>query len=189
MKEKSNLYIFLDIDGVISTPNCIKDGMWALDPDKQKLLGIILDATGANIVLTSCWRKSTLEDSIKYMNDEGFMFCDKIVGITIRGYHFLQKGINLNIPRGVEIKQWLDTHAVYPWHAYPERTKEYEIYDNNGKFIKMNSNKLGKDFNYVILDDDIDMLLEHAKRFIRCDSMIGLTIEQVQQAIEILLKK
>ncbi len=188
MKEKSNLYVFLDIDGVLATPDYLKDGVWALNPEKQKLLGMILEVTGAKIVLTTSWRKSTLEDSIEYMKDEGFMFCDKIVGVTIRGYHFLQKGTNLNIPRGVEIKQWLDTHAVYPWQAYPELSEEFKIYNDEGRFIKMRSNRIGVDFNYVIIDDDIDMLLEQSKRFICCDSIIGLTVEQAQQAIEILLK-
>ena len=102
------------------------------------------------------------------MNSKEFLFSDKIIGITIRAYHYIQKGIHLSIPRGVEIKQWIDTH----------------IYSDNGKNWKRK--RLGVDYNYVILDDDTDMLLEQKDHFIQCDGMIGLTNEQVDKAIEIL---
>ena len=110
-------YIFLDIDGVIAIPSVVKDGLWGLSPDKQFLLGTILDQTDAQIVLSSSWRKSTLGETLLFMEKEGFKFNHRIVGITIRAYHYLEKGIHLSIPRGVEIKQWMDTH----------------IHSNNGK--------------------------------------------------------
>jgi len=160
--------IFLDIDGVIATPDFVKDGMWQLNPNKQKLLGEILDKTGANIVLSSSWRHETLEKTITFMESEGFLFCNKLIGVTIRAYHYMERGIHLSIPRGVEIKQWLDTN----------------IHSNNGKNYKRKN--LGVDYQYVILDDDSDMLLEHKDNFIKTDSLIGLTQENVEKAIEIL---
>jgi DNA modification methylase len=54
---------------------------------------MILKKTNAKIVLSSSWRKNTLEDTIKYMEKRGFRFCDKIVGVTIRAYHYIEKGI------------------------------------------------------------------------------------------------
>ena len=161
-------FIFLDIDGVIATPKTVEHGMWALTPEKQNLLGMIIEKTGAKIVLTSSWRKHTLESTIEHMKEHGFRFCDEIVGVTIRAYHYIEKGIHLSIPRGVEIKQWIDTN----------------IHSNNGK--NWNRKKLGKDWNYVILDDDSDMLLEHKDNFICCDSVEGLTLEQANKAIEVL---
>lgn len=165
-------YIFLDIDGVLATPCCVKDGMWALNPEKQKLLGQILEKTGAKIVLSSSWRYSTLEKTKKHMDSEGFLFNDKLIGVTIRAYHYLKKGtgIHLSIPRGVEIKQWIDAN----------------IHSNNGK--DYNRKELGKDFTYVILDDDTDMLLEHKDNFIKTKSTVGLTDDDVKKAIEILNK-
>lgn len=180
-------FIFLDIDGVIATPKTLKNGMWALTPEKQDLLGMILEKTDAKIVLSSSWRKHSLEDTIKYMNENGFRYSDKIVGITIRAYHYVEKGINLSIPRGVEIKQWLHTHVIYPWYAYSEQEKQYEILNEDGTFKMMRSNKLGTDFTYVILDDDSDMLYEQSDYFICCDSFEGLTLEQANKAINILL--
>jgi len=165
--------IFLDIDGVLATPDFLKDGQWALNPEKQELLGKVLLETDAEIVLSSSWRYSTLEETKKHMESEGFLFNNKLIGVTIRAYQWLEKGtgIHLSIPRGVEIKQWLDTH----------------IHSNNGK--DWERKKLGKDFNYIILDDDSDMLLEHKDNFIRTDGNIGLTIENVKEAIKILNKK
>ena len=179
-------FIFLDIDGVIATPKTVEHGMWGLTPEKQDLLGMIIEKTGAKIVLSSSWRKHTLESTIEHMKEHGFRFCDEIIGITIRAYHYIEKGIHLSIPRGVEIKQWLDTHAIYPWYAYPEYKEKYEILNEDGSFKKMRSNKLGTDFTYVILDDDSDMLYEQSKYFICCDSMEGLTLEQANKAIELL---
>lgn len=37
--------IFLDIDGVLATHHYLKNNRWTLNPEKQKLLGEILDQT------------------------------------------------------------------------------------------------------------------------------------------------
>lgn len=162
--------IFLDIDGVLATPEYLKDAQWALNPEKQKLLGEILDKTDAKIVLSSSWRHFTLESTKNHMESEGFLFNDKLIGVTIRAYQYLERGtgIHLSIPRGVEIKQWIDTH----------------IHSDNGK--NWNRKKLGIDFNYVILDDESDMLLEQKDNFVKTKSNIGLTEDSVFKAIKIL---
>lgn len=165
--------IFLDIDGVLATPDFVKDGMWALNPEKQKLLGRILAETGAEIVLSSSWRMNNLENTKKHMEFEGFLFCDKLVGITIRAYHYLERGtrIHLSIPRGVEIKQWIDTN----------------IHSDNGE--NWERKKRGIDYTYVIIDDESDMLLEHKDNFVHTNSKTGLTEEDVEKAIKILTHK
>lgn len=165
--------IFLDIDGVIATPDYVKEGLWALNPEKQKLLGEIIKATGAKIVLSSSWRKLTLEDTKEYMAEEGFEFVNDIIGVTIRAYQYIkkienEKGIHLSIPRGVEIKQWIDTN----------------IHSENGKNYQ--HKKLGIDYTYIILDDDSDMLLEQSDNFIHTRFDVGLTEEIVKQSIKIL---
>lgn len=163
--------IFLDIDGVIATPESVEDdGLWGLVESKQTLLGKIIDATDAKIVLSSSWRKSSLTDTINYMNEKGFKFSDRIIGVTIRAYHYIERSekIHLSIPRGVEIKQWIDTN----------------IHSNNGKDWKRK--EYGKDYSFVILDDDGDMLLEQSKNFVQCESEIGLTVDLAVKAITIL---
>lgn len=165
-----NKYIFLDIHGVITTPEYFKDGMWILSPEKQKLLGKILNETGAKIVLSSSWRCKTLEKTKEHMLSEGFLFNDDLIGVTIRAYNYLDKAskIHLSIPRGVEIKQWIDTH----------------IHSDNGK--NWEKKKIGKDYTYVILDDDNDMLLEQKDYFIKTHTIKGLTELDVKNAIKIL---
>lgn len=164
--------IMLDIDGVIST----EKSRYALDKEKVDLLGKIIDATDAKIVITSSWRMHTLEKTIEYLStiDEHrvpfvFPYCDRIIGITIRAYHYVTQGIHLSIPRGVEIKQWIDTN----------------IHSDNGKNW---SRKPLEEFNYVILDDDCDILLEQKDNFVQTDSYLGLQDKDVELAIKILNK-
>ena len=59
--------IFLDIDGVLATPEYLKDGEWALNPVKQNILKSIIDETDAKIVLSSSWRLHTLEETKEFM--------------------------------------------------------------------------------------------------------------------------
>lgn len=160
--------LFLDIDGVLSIPD-FNIG-WELNISKQKLLGKIIEKTNCDIVLSSSWRKNTLEETKNYMTLKGFLFSDKIIGITIRAYHYIDKKekIHLSIPRGVEIKQWLDTN----------------IHSNNGKDYKFLES--GIDYTYCIVDDDDDMLLEHQNNFIKTNSEKGLTQKNAIKIINIL---
>lgn len=162
--------IFLDIDGVIATPESIIDGEWGLVHSKQLLLKRILDETGAEIVLSSSWRLHTVEETKEYMSEKGFLFSDKIVGVTIRAYHYIDRShkIHLSIPRGVEIQQWIDTN----------------IHSDNGKNFKKKC--VGIDYSYVILDDDIDMLFTQRYNFINTNSLEGLTELNVSKAVGIL---
>ena len=169
---KMEKYIFLDIDGVLATPKSIEGvgGEWKIEDEKQELLKHIIDSTGAKIVLSSSWRKWDLETTIEFMKEEGFWFYDLIVGVTIRAYQYIDrtKKINLSIPRGVEINQWIDTN----------------IHSDNG--INFNRKEKGVDYQYVILDDDFDMLYVQRNNFIRTNPNLGLTDVDCQNAIEIL---
>lgn len=162
--------IFLDIDGVISTQKF----HYALDKDACDLLGKIIDATDAMIVMSSSWRKNTVEDTKNYLTTIGhsvpflFPYADRIIGVTIRAYAYIMQGVHLGIPRGVEIKQWIDTH----------------IHSDNGE--NWDRKEVGIDFNYVILDDDSDMLLEQEEHFIKTDTYLGLSVDDVEKAISIL---
>lgn len=169
-------YLFLDFDGVITTHR----SKYNLDQEKCELIQKIIDETNATIVITSSWRQHTLEATIKMLNTvDGHRvpfivsWITNIVGITIRSYQYLVQdpGVYFNIPRGVEIKQWIDTH----------------VHSNNGK--NFNHKEVGIDFQYVILDDDSDMLYEHRKHFIKTDTYKGLSFAQAKKAIKILNSK
>lgn len=157
-------YIFLDIDGVLAVP----ETRFKLSSPHQYLLGEIIEATDAKLVISSSWRLPSVEETAVHMSNKGFLFCDRIVGVTIRAYHYIIKGVHLSIPRGVEIKQWIDTHI----HSKGGKNWDYKY--------------PGEDWNYVILDDDRDMLYEHKENFIHIDGEKGITKNNVDEAIKIL---
>lgn len=159
--------IFLDFDGVITTHN----SNWALDKEKLDLLGEIIDRTGAKIVISSSWRRGTLERTIEYLSTPNehyvpfpFPYVDDVVGITPKASIAVNGDVDMyytSMPRGVEIKMWLDV----------EEWKEHNPVEH-----------------YVILDDDSDMLLGQKDHFIKTDHLTGLSKEDVERAVEILNK-
>lgn len=172
--------IFLDIDGVLATPeNLDKADMWTFTPRcVEQLRRILIAHPSAEIVVSSSWRKETVEATKQYLQDEGLGIdvIDRITGITIRGYNYIQKGVAMSIPRGVEIRQWID-------HNIHSGGNGLYIPGANGTFQRRN---LGLEYQYVILDDDTDMLLEQGPRFVRCHSSKGLTRELSDKAIGVL---
>lgn len=152
--------IFLDFDGVITT----QKSKYKLDPEKMTLVGRILDTTGAKIVISSSWRRYSLEDTIKHITDTShflidgnpFPYPEAVVGITEWMYSFCYPNNNIHfcLPRGCEIEHYLNQHSEVD--------------------------------NYVIIDDDQDMLLCQADNFVHTNGITGITEEDVERAIEIL---
>jgi len=175
--------IFLDTDGVFNIPPYLK-----FDKRCLENLQTIIDKTGAKIVVSSSWRDEDSERMKVNYIEHGFTekLWDEIIDITCRGYSNVIKGSKLPIVRGNEIKAWVDTHLKYPWHVTPSLGKHYQLLNEDGSFKIMNSNKLGIDYQYVILDDDTDMLYEQKDNFVNTDGMVGLTSKDVEKAIQIL---
>lgn len=151
--------IFLDFDGVISTQR----KRYHLDEEKMLLVKEICDKTGAKIVITSSWRRHTLEDTIKSITLEEekkgftpFLMPELVVGITERIFAFsiTNREKHYRVPRGLEIY----------------------IYLKNNEDIE----------SYVILDDDSDMLLWQQPYFIKTDTYKGLSEKDVEKAIRLL---
>ena len=151
--------IFLDFDGVITTP----ETKWNIGLVYIKRIKKICDETGAKIVISSSWQryskdKETREERIK----------NWLEGILMKGYNgairqFFEKytydmsgrfygeyGPN----RGADIKSWLTRH--------PEVDK------------------------YVIIDDEDDMLDEQLYNFIQTDWVFGIQDREVKLAIDVL---
>jgi hypothetical protein len=181
--------IFLDIDGVINTA---KYHFQKFDEEAMSNLIDILKATNAKIVVSSSWRDEDLDRMFNNFREHSCFeeIIDNIIGVTVRGYKYTIKGSNLPIVRGNEIKQWVDTKLIYPWHSDPKLKEIYDtpdiIKDGQSYIQPMKSNKLNTDFSYVILDDDTDMLYDQKDNFINTDSLIGLTKEGSEKAIKIL---
>ena len=153
--------IFLDFDGVITSKNG-----YSLDPEKMELVKRICDETGAYIVVSSSWRRFTLEDTIKSITEVcdslpvPFLIPERIIGVTPRMYAFKYVNPYVNpkehfiVPRGYEIERYLEEH------------KDIE--------------------KYVIIDDVDDMLLCQKPFFIKINSKSGISKKNVEKAVKLL---
>lgn len=100
--------IFLDIDGVLnnkwSRSRC--DGYIGIDKAKVALLKIIVETTGANIVLSSTWRLGyakgggSLQHHIKYLKR-------KLQQFQLEVYDVTPDLGRMGFLRGQEIKKWI----------------------------------------------------------------------------------
>lgn len=108
--------LFLDFDGVITTP----ESRWKIDPEKVRLIVRILDETGAKIVVTSSWKLGyrdiePFKDELRKKCPEGIEpLIDNIIGVTDSGGSW----------RGDEVERWLETHG----------TDSYVILDDDSDF-------------------------------------------------------
>lgn len=180
--------IFLDIDGVLNSQRYYAtltheehqkqydkygDGF---DPLSYSLLNKLINATGAQVVISSTWRLVG-EDMMREMWKARKM-AGKIHGITPDFWQQLKpKGEqdSISIPRGCEIKWYLENKLFFHHWCRGEDTQ----YANEIK------NKCTLS-HYVILDDDTDMLYEQRNNFVKCTSKNGFTQEEYDKAFLIL---
>lgn len=156
MKQK---IIFLDIDGVLATPEGIDiNGKWNLVYRCQYNLGKIIKATNASLVITSSWRWNWVSQTKNYLASRGFLFSNEIIGVTVRGQSELLVSKYGTDSRGAEIQHWIDT---------------------NGDSIE----------NFIIIDDDTDMLPKQMDYFVKCEFASGLGNDEVERSIQILNSK
>lgn len=62
--------VFLDFDGTITT---LKSN-WTIDNSKVDLVKQICDVTGAKIVISSSWRRYTLEQTIETITNQELVY-------------------------------------------------------------------------------------------------------------------
>lgn len=126
--------IFLDFDGVLNSVNT--PGVYGMDgpmlePEKMALLKQLVDATGAEIVLTTSWREHWSADPKE---------CDS-TGSRIRqifaacGLRILDRTPELHTQREQEILSWLDGHPeVRQFVVLDDRLMAHERL--NGHIVK-----------------------------------------------------
>lgn len=156
--------IFLDIDGVLNCENAYRDGecryvSWINDSGKEDhhqsfcswskvYLNQLIEETGAKIVISSTWRNSGIEFMRKVWEVEGMS--GEIIGITpnfrgdIKGY---------TIPRGCEIDYYLEKELGFN-HINWDKSVQQEYIEKSGVE------------NYIIIDDDSDMLYGQRNHFV-----------------------
>ena len=153
--------IFLDIDGVLNCENAFKAKLcpyvqWG-DKDKheyhmsfyppaKKLLNKLIKETNARIVISSTWRLSGIERMRKIWQVEEMQ--GEIIDITPSMYW----KPNINIPRGMEIDYWLKQKGFRHINWSDKEQLKYMQKSN----IQ----------NYIIIDDDSDMLYNQKDNFI-----------------------
>lgn len=164
--------IFLDIDGVLALNHQNRDEYGSLFHENFiDNLKFIIENTKAKIVISSTWRASgilALKEMWKKRNLPG-----EIIGVTPLS--------NLRY-RGHEIESYLDNVCKFKRINYSQVLQQTYIETSICK-------------NYIILDDDSDMLLGQKEHFIKCscnfdhpDSIegYGLTRMNAFKAIKIL---
>jgi hypothetical protein len=160
--------IFLDIDGVLNHELWFKEQrhktaktkleykLSMIDETKIELLNKLIEATRAKVVVSSTWRKNhTIEQLQKLFELKRFK--GEIIGLTPILRFTGLKDYTYSVPRGNEIKAWLET--------------------NKGIL----NNKMSK-VPYVIFDDDSDMLLWQRENFFWVDPYCGLTPNIIYKA-------
>ncbi len=157
--------IFLDVDGVLNYQNSnarIIDGTYFVDDEKLLLLKEMVDQTGAQLVLSSSWRRgwtaSVGEDTYKRADIDDsksyFMLCAKLHDI----------GLNLlsEIPRLS--------------YGNREDAINYWLREWPGEKVEA----------YVILDDDADKFSPDNRHLIQTSIEVGLMPEHIEAALQIL---
>jgi hypothetical protein len=155
--------IFLDIDGVMNCENAYRSGEcryveWTNhrgDKDhhqafcswSKELLNKLIDETNAKIVISSTWRSSGIEFMKSVWELEGMH--GEIIGLTP---NFRGEVNGYTIPRGCEIDKWLGDNGFSHINWDKDTQQEY-------------INKTGIE-NYIIIDDDSDMLYGQRNHFV-----------------------
>jgi hypothetical protein len=159
--------IFLDFDGVLNViPQGHDNHGGIFHPEFINNLGRIIEETGAKIVVSSTWRHSGLEKLRLMWKDR--LYPGDIIGIT----------------------------PDLRWRTSPDKMELNEEEYIRGDEIESWLNLHSEVTNYVILDDDDDMLPKQKNNFVRTSNNInhpdcidigyGLTNECANKAIRIL---
>jgi hypothetical protein len=154
--------IFLDIDGVLNCENAYKNGEcqyqeWIWEDGRKdhyqrfcvrskELLNKLIDETGAKIVISSSWRISGIDFMKKVWELEEMH--GEIIGITP-----LMRTQGIHIPRGLEIKYYLENDLKFRHVNWSEEEQQKYINDSGVE-------------TYIIIDDDSDMLYGQKNHFV-----------------------
>lgn len=135
--------IFLDIDGVLNYYGMPDNRLYLIDRRAVETLNLLIEKTGAKIVISSTWRLLNSLAMIKsLLIEKGFK--GEIVGKT--------PSINTNGRiRGDEIQAWLEEH--------PD-VKEYVILDDDSDMGPLKGRLVKVDGKFGLLTDDVTKAIE-----------------------------
>jgi len=178
--------IFLDIDGVLNCENAYRAGEckyqeWTCEDGKKDhyqrfcswnkdWLNRLISEIGAKIIISSTWRHSGIEFMRKVWEMEEMH--GEIIGITPN-----LRSTELSIPRGMEIAHYLKNDLGFN-HINWDSTIQNEYMEKSGVE------------NYIIIDDDSDMLYGQRNHFVHVlpspRNKDGFTKEHCELGLKIL---
>ena len=152
--------IFLDFDGVITIP----ETKWNISLSHVKRIKKICDKTDAKLVISSSWQR--------YAGTK-------------------------NETREERVANWLNGILMKNIKGPIKKFFEDYTYDMSGRFYGEFGNERGSDIkswltrnpevnNYVIIDDEGDMLDEQLYHFVQTDWVFGIQDREVKLAIDVL---
>lgn len=155
--------IFLDFDGVITTP----ETKWNIGLVYVKRIKEICDKTEAKLVISSSWQR--------YIGTK-------------------------NMSREERVDYWLQGTLMKGFRGYIKKFFKDYTYDMSGRFYGEYGSDRGADIkswlvrhpevdNYVIIDDEGDMLDEQLFHFVQTDWVFGIQDREVKLAIDVLNNK
>ena len=178
--------IFLDIDGVLNSQIAYENGFCKYNddygqdfyPESAKLLNKLIDETKAKIVISSTWRCNGLETMQNMWKDRNMsgevISITPSLGFTYKKIIVDDKIVDLHLNRGIEINTWLSAYG-------------FEITSWDKQIQKNYVNNSGIE-NFIIIDDDYDMLYQQKNHFIHVDPYEGFNEKNYSKSQEILSK-
>jgi hypothetical protein len=183
-----NKIIFLDIDGVLNcqdayhndeckyvdfTLNGGEDFYQTFYSKSKMWLNKLIEETGAKIVISSTWRHSGIDFIEKVWEME--KMSGEIIGLTPH----LKRNDGYTIPRGCEIDFYLKNTLNF-YHINWDKNRQQEEMDKSGVE------------NYIIIDDDSDMLYNQKNHFVNVlpspRNTKGFSKEHYELGLEMLSK-
>lgn len=106
--------IFLDVDGVLnimsdSYRTFMKPYGQHIEPHLVERLNWLIKQTDASIVISSSW-KSNMENLEKQMVEQGFKYCDRVLGRTPFSGEMLDYIVSQSGYRGFQIEEYIKEH-------------------------------------------------------------------------------
>jgi hypothetical protein len=154
--------IFLDIDGVLNCEEAYRAGEcqyqeWIWEDGRKdhhqrfcswskEWLNKLIEKTGTKIVISSTWRHSGIEFMKKVWELEEMK--GEIIGITPS-----LRSKDIDIPRGLEIDYYLENDLKFHHINWSREEQDRVIKESEVE-------------NYIIIDDDSDMLYKQRHHFI-----------------------
>lgn len=170
-------------------------------PEAITQLNNIIRSHQFNIVITDMKQYMVLAEVVQKLVDDGFAYPESIIGSTI-DISMLRCGLkfhNLELTplimcSGDAIRHWIENWIEKPYMTNPALVEEYQYFeelpateqtglrvvkdgDEHKKVRKFRADKEGKDFQYLIVSDDNDILAKQMDNFIVTDYNHGLTAE------------